>query len=127
MKKTILLLGALALAAVSQARTWTSADGSKTFEADYVSSTADSVTILRKGRKVTFKLSFFSEEDNTWVKAEAKKAAMADADKAAAAAFAESDFGKALSKMQVFDGKKYCDHELEAAPKLFLLYFSASW
>ena len=71
--------------------------------------------------------SFFSEEDNTWVKAEAKKAAMADADKAAAAAFAESDFGKALSKMQVFDGKKYCDHELEAAPKLFLLYFSASW
>ena len=45
----------------------------------------------------------------------------------AAAAFAESDFGKALSKMQVHDGKKYCDHELETAPKFFILYFSASW
>ena len=51
----------------------------------------------------------------------------ADADKKAAAEFSESDFGKALGKMQKLDGKKFSKHELESAPKLFLLYFSASW
>ena len=40
-EKTILLLGALAVSAVSQARTWTSANGENTFEADYLSSDAN--------------------------------------------------------------------------------------
>ena len=127
MKKTILLLGALAVSAVSQARTWTSANGENTFEADYLSSDANTVTVLRNGRKVIFKIELLSKEDKTWIEAEAKKAVQADADKKAAAEFSESDFGKALGKMQKLDGKKFSKYELETAPKLFLLYFSASW
>jgi len=126
-KKTILLLGALAVSAVSQARTWTSADGGKTFEADYVSSDANTVTVLRNGKKVIFKIELLSSDDQAWIETEAKKAAQAEADKKAAAEFAESDFGKALGKMQKLNGKKFAKHELESAPKLFLLYFSASW
>ena len=127
MKKTILLLGALAVSAVSQARTWTSANGENTFEADYLSNDANTVTVLRNGKKVIFKIELLSKEDRTWIEAEAKKAVQADADKKAAAEFSKSDFGKALGKMQKLDGKKFSKHELEAAPKLFLLYFSASW
>ena len=128
MKKTILLsIATLALVGSSPARTWTSADGSKTFEGDLVSCDDTSVTVKRGFKEMTFKLELISEEDRTWAKAEAVKLAAAAENKAAAADFAESDFGKALKKLQKFDEKKFVKHELEAAPKYFLLYFSASW
>ena len=73
MKKTILLVGALAVSAVSQARTWTSANGENTFEADYLSNDANTVTVLRNGKKVIFKIELLSKEDRTWIEAEAKK------------------------------------------------------
>lgn len=128
MKKTILLsIATLVLAGSSQARTWTSADGSKTFEGDLVSCDDTSVTVKRGTKELTFKLEILSEDDQKWAKAETLKAAAAEGNKKAAAEFAESDFGKAFRKLQKFDGKKFSKFELEEAPKHFLIYFGASW
>ena len=58
-------------------RDWTSADGSKTLSAEYVSSRDGKVTIRRAGDRntLTVDLVSFSEADREWVKArEAKKA-----------------------------------------------------
>lgn len=86
-----------------------------------------SVTVKRGIKELTFKLELLSEEDQKWAKEEGAKMAAAEANKEAAAEFAESDFGKALKKLQKLDDKKFVSHELEEAPKYFLLYFSASW
>ena len=120
-------ISSLALLSSGSARTWTSADGSKTFEGEFVSSSGDSFTVKQGFNKRTFKLAILSEEDQKWAKAEGLKVAAIAENKKAAAEFAESDFGKAFGKLQKLDGKKLVKHELEAAPKYFLLYFSASW
>ncbi len=128
MKITILTtIASLMLAGLGLARTWTSADGSKTFEGDFVSCNDTSVTVKRGIKQMTFKLTLLSEEDQKWAKAEGKKVAAAAANKIAAEEFADSDLGKSFRKLQKFDGKKFTKHELEEAPKYFLLYISASW
>lgn len=128
MKKTILTtIASLMLAGLGHARIWTSADGSKTFEGDFVSCDDTSVTVKRGIKEMTFKLTLLSEKDQTWAKEEGAKVAAAEENKKAAAKFMEGDFGKALKKLKKFDGEDFADLELEAAPKYFLLYFSASW
>ncbi|MEN8773042.1 MAG: hypothetical protein ABF379_01125 [Akkermansiaceae bacterium] len=128
MKKTILTtIASLMLAGFGHARTWTSADGSKTFEGDFVSCDDTSVTVKRGIKEMTFKLDLLSEKDQKWAKGEAAKIAVAEENKKEAAEFMDGDFGKALKKLQKLDGEDFVDHDLEAAPKYFLLYFSASW
>jgi predicted peptidase len=53
-------------------RIWTSNDG-RTIEAKYLSSDASSVTLLKKGRKMTIKLSQLSEKDRLYVVNKAKE------------------------------------------------------
>jgi len=128
MKKTILsiLLPAL-LAGPGLARVWTSADGSKTFEGDFISCDGETVTVKRGIREMTFKIELLSEEDQKWAKEEVTRLEAAKADQKAAAEFAESDFGKSLKKLSKLEGGKFVDHEITEPPKFFLLYFSASW
>jgi hypothetical protein len=127
MKLTILTtIASLMLAGLGQARTWTSADGSKTFEGDFVSANDTTVTVKRGIKQMTFKLSLLSEEDQKWAKAENKRIAAAAANQIAAEEFSKSKFGKAFRKLQKFDETKFAKHELEEAPKYFLLYFAAS-
>lgn len=115
------------LAGLGHARTWTSADGSKTFEGDFVSCDDASVTVKRGIKQMTFKLALLSEKDQEWAKEEGAKIAVAEENKEEAAQFMDGEFGKALKKLQKLDGEGFVDHNLEAAPKYFLLYFSASW
>lgn len=115
------------LAGLGHARTWTSADGSKTFEGDFVSCDDTSVTVKRGIKEMTFKLDLLSEKDQKWAKEEGAKIAAAEENKKEAAEFMNGDFGKALKKLQKLDGEDFVNHDLEAAPKYFLLYFSASW
>jgi hypothetical protein len=117
----------LLIAGSSWARTWTSADGSKTFEGDYLSSSSDSVTVLKKGSKLTFKLDLLSEQDQEYVKTMVANEANQEANEEAAANFKVSDLGKAFKKLQKFDGKRFSKTELETVPEYFILYFSASW
>ena len=74
MKKLTLSTVALALCASPLlARTWTGADGSQAFEAEYKSYDAEAgtVTVLKGAKKISFSLDKLSEEDKEWVKAEA--------------------------------------------------------
>ncbi len=66
------------LTGLGQARTWTSADGSKTFEGDLVSCDDNSVTVRRGIKQMTFKLALLSEEDQKWAKEEGAKIAAAE-------------------------------------------------
>lgn len=128
MNNTIITsIAALALVGTSLARTWTSSDGSKTFEGEFISSTGDSFTVKQGFKENTFKLAILSEDDQKWAKAEGLKIAASAENKKAAAEFAESDFGKAFKKTHKLDGGKFAKHKLEEAPKFFLLYIAASW
>ena len=128
MKKTLSFsILALFLAGSSYARTWTSSDGAKTFEGDFVSADADTVTVSKNGRNLTFKLALLSEADQEWTKEAVKAAAAEEANAAAAEEFPKSDLGKFLKDIQKFDGKKYQKTALEGAPEYFVLYYSASW
>ena len=128
MKKTILTSSlALALVTTGFARTWTSADGSQTFEGDFVSSDDTTVTVKKGFKPMTFKLAILSEADRNWIKEAAEKQASAKDNVAAAEEFAKSDFGKALKKVKKLDGKRFSKSEIAGAPEYFILYYSASW
>ncbi|QTN31315.1 hypothetical protein HZ994_02885 [Akkermansiaceae bacterium] len=65
---THLLLAASLLAA--ETRTWTNPDGTKSFEAEFVSRGKDTVSLLRSdGRKLEIKLTLLHHEDQRWVNA----------------------------------------------------------
>lgn len=127
-KKSSITIGLSTLLTIAaSARTWTSADGAKTFEADFLSNKGEEVTVLKNGRNVTFTLDKLSEADVAWVAKEAEKKAAEAASKAAVEAFAESDFGKAFKKLQKLEGKRLKKYSMETIPEYFILYLSASW
>lgn len=132
--KYLLAAGLAAALGIGQlpARTWTSADGSKTFEGTLVSYDKDSdkVTVtLRNGKTLTFGADKLSEADKTFL-AEQAQAAPAGGGEDLAAALKEQKVGGKLLKpgvLQKLDGKKFADFELTKAPQYYLVYFSASW
>ena len=66
--KTLISIMILALTTGVSARTWTSADGSKTIEAELVSKSGDTITIrLQDGRTMTVKPSVFSQADQQYI------------------------------------------------------------
>lgn len=70
MKPLLLLFLALTVASPAFARKWTSRDGKTTIEAEFISATPDSVTILRSdNRKFTIPLTKLSEGDVNYLKA----------------------------------------------------------
>lgn len=117
----------LLLTGFGHARTWTSADGNKVFEADFISSDDTSVTVKRRDKQMTFKLTLLSEADQNWINKKESTTVIAEKNEKSAAGFLESDFGRAFTKLKKFDGEKFDAHNIQAVPKYFLLYFSASW
>ena len=66
--KTWISIILLALATGVSARPWTSADGSKTIEAELVSKTADTITIrMQDGRTMIVKPGVFSQADQQYI------------------------------------------------------------
>ncbi len=103
------------------ARTWTSADGKSHFQGEYISSTENTVTVIKNGRKRTFKLSLISEADRTWIKKEASKTNNNG-----------SIRGQRLSKKLkgktvLFIGGKFLKHDTKKNPDYYFVYYSASW
>ncbi len=126
MKKTLTLTIAAAMMVGSlHARTWTSAEGNKTFKGDYVSHTDEFVTVTKGFKKVRFKISMLSEADRKWLdekKAEASKEPEPKSN---------DELGKIgekiADKLSVLDGDKFKDHTLSGKPEYYLIYFTASW
>ena len=133
-----ILLFAASLALVGQgplaARTWTSADGSQTFEGELrdLSETAKTVTVLMEGGKLrTFKISLLSEEDRNFLKKEGHKILLAASDgEGGDNAPQGNKIGKNLVKEGVLskiEGENFVGHKLTKTPDYYIVYFSASW
>ena len=56
-----------ALNAVAEVRTWTSTDGTKTFEAEFKGIKGDEVTVIRGGVERVFSMKVLSEADQKWL------------------------------------------------------------
>jgi hypothetical protein len=127
---TAIATTAFAILALSglQARTWTSADGSKTFAGDFESydEATKKVTVTKNGRPMTFALTIISEDDQAWVQEQPSKQDL-EAEAAAAAEFGESEAGKALAKTKILQDGSFADFAWETPPKYFILYYSGSW
>ena len=129
--KTLLAVGLCASlgAGALSARTWTSSDGTKTFEADFKSFDKEATkvnVIMKNGRTMTFGLDKLSEDDRIWIEeqpSEQDKAAEAEALKE----FDDSELGKALKDLKILEGRRFIKHKLETPPEYYILYFSASW
>lgn len=123
------LLTACLLASLTwaPARTWTSADGERTFEGDLkkFDGTTGEVTVFVDGRNLVFDQSKLSEADRTYL-----SEWQAEEEKPDAEAMLEGQkIGKELTDrvLSRLDGKKFKKASLEKKPEYYLLYFSASW
>lgn len=77
---------ALAMFTDSDGRKWTSQDGLKTIEAEFVQAQGDSVTLLSRGKEVTFALRKLSSGDRQWISQELERIEGVKAEKEAEAA-----------------------------------------
>lgn len=116
------------LSASAEPRTWTSADGSKTFEgtARSFDPTRGIVSVVTgDGRLLTFPSDKLSTADREWLKTwnpDAGPSATGGPDTG-------SEVGRkvAKAKLQRLDGERYRKAELEKTPEFYLFYYSASW
>ena len=130
MKKSILFAALLALAIPSlHARTWTSADGSKTFEGDLRSYNPASgeVTVLINGRATTFQESVLSEADRAFLKESGSNPAATGSDPSEALEKQKVGAQVMKAKLHRLDGERYKRAEMSKAPEYYIMYFSASW
>ncbi|MGC6426414.1 MAG: hypothetical protein ACON5H_05385 [Akkermansiaceae bacterium] len=121
----ILLLGGLFSTALADKRLWMSADYERVMEAEFLSAEGDTVTINRNGHVITFLKSRLSEEDIKWI--DELSTPLPELPEVSAEDFANSDFGKALAAAKKHQNGAYTPAALTRVPKLFLLYYSASW
>ncbi|MEM7011401.1 MAG: hypothetical protein AAF585_07950 [Verrucomicrobiota bacterium] len=132
MKKLIVSIAAIAaLITGLEARTWTSADGSKTFEGTLrsVDGAKGTVTVIMgNGSGLTFSKDKLSKEDIAYIE-EWAASQPAPGSAAAGAADTSSVIGEKLSKAKLHkvDGNRMKRAELTKAPEFYVLYFSASW
>jgi hypothetical protein len=130
MGSTLFALAGLALACGTlQARTWKSSDGSKSFDAELVEYADGKVTVkTSSGRKMTFKESVLSADDQAFLKEEAERLEKEAAAKAEAEKLATAEIPSTLDGNLVkLSGKSFKKYEPETPSKYYLLYFSASW
>ena len=128
MKKSLLALAlSFLLIASSGARTWTSSDGSRTFEGEIRSYDANTrtVSVLASGRMLTFTAEKLSEDAIAYV----KEWEVAQNAPDPSEMLASSVVGKAVlkAKLHRLDGKRFKSAEMEKAPEYYILYYSASW
>ena len=117
-----------------QARTWTSVDGLKTFEAEYKSynQEANEVTVLRKYKKLKFSMDVLSQVDRDWVNVKVEQAVLAEVAANAPGIedqLAAQPVGAKLNNRTLvrLDGKRFKKAEMEKVPEYYLLYYTASW
>lgn len=123
------------------ARTWTSADGTKTFEGEFRSFDAATGKVsvnLPNGTTTVFTADKLSAADQQWLKEQpAPSAAIGSGPATGGGAAAAGDvagqlaaqkIGSKLAKTLVkLSGRSYKRYQLEKAPEYYIAYFSASW
>jgi len=134
MKTFTTILALTCLLTSAHAREWTSADGSKTFPADFISYNTDTKTVaVMKGfKKASFKADMLSEADQTWLTTQAAKKST---DQEKSKDTAKTSSGKNIIGDQIdkgilskLSGKRFKRYTLEGPmPEYYLIHFSASW
>jgi len=105
------------------ARTWKSADGTRTLEGElgsYDANTGNVVLILDSGHEVRFTLDKLSQPDREFL-AQKKGASEPPPADSLTASFRKEGV------LKILKNGAFAPCKLEGAPKFFLLYFSASW
>jgi hypothetical protein len=125
------LIGAL-ISCPLYARTWKSADGTKSFEGtlrSYDKNRGTVSVVTNEGKLLNFNQSFLSGEDREFlVSQEAAKSTPAQpAD--FTAELEKTKVGKQVSdaKLKLVEKKGFASAKLAKAPEFYILYFSASW
>ncbi|WP_156817127.1 hypothetical protein [Rubritalea marina] len=128
---TITALSLAIMGSNLNARTWTSSDGSRTFEGQFKSYHEESgmVTVTKGYKKLSFPLTKLSLEDRQWIRLESQKETTAEDSASVKEQLAEQTIGKNLKPgiLEKLDGNRFVRAELDKAPEYYLLYFSASW
>ncbi len=137
MKNTIcIILAASGLSLIAlQARTWTSADGSKTFEGNLKSydKAAGVAKVLKGIREVSFKVEMLSEADREWLQSQTPEAKAnkdaADMEQAVLEELENQVIGSKIKKgvLSVLEDDGFVDHTMTYAPEYYVVYYSASW
>jgi len=134
MKKKLLIGASLAvLTGALEARTWTSADGSQTFEGELRSYDAKRgmVSVIRpNGVLQTFSQTKLSNEDIEFLKEQANsEPAHSSAGRDPAEMLADQKLGSQVVKATLhrLDGRRFRRAEIDKAPEYYILYYSASW
>ena len=127
MKLSTLMLTVILLTQHSEARTWTSADGEKTFEGEYISSTSKSVTLIKGKRKTSIRISRLSTADQAWINQEQLRDT-SPLKKKSAQPISKQVVGKRLIN-QTFRAteKRFVTQNITKSPQYYFLYYSASW
>lgn len=126
---SLILSVVVACCGLTSARTWTSADGSKSFEADFVKEEEGKITIKRSNGKIqTFSMDKVSLADQQWVddqkdKALTKEIASRKSDERKNNPIPKELYGN-LVKLNKKSFKRY---KTELFPEYYILYYSASW
>ena len=136
MKKRYILAAALASLlglGTLTARTWTSADGKKTFKGELkaLDKAAGKITVLLStGKTVSFSTELLSDADKEFIRENEAAIEKVGGEAEAEDALNEQKIGKGLAKEGVLSklaGEKFAGHKLEKAPEYYIVYFSASW
>ncbi len=129
MKQFLFFLSSLSLLATAQARTWTSADGTKNFFGIYLRSDDTSVTVSMEGKEATFKLTLLSEPDRTWAKTEEKRLTDAEQKATPEKPTLETQYiGKKLKgKTSNIQMDRFSPMDTPKVPDYYFFYYSASW
>tara|TARA_R110002096_G_scaffold173997_13_gene349654 strand:+ start:493 stop:888 length:396 start_codon:yes stop_codon:yes gene_type:complete len=131
MKISFLIATLLAMwSAGLHARTWTSADGTKTFEAElrsYHVASGTVAVVTDKGVLMKFPASKLSEADNAYLKEQnaLKPAPSEDPAEMLSSQAVGEEVLKA--KLHRLEGKRFRRAEIDKAPEYYILYYSASW
>lgn len=117
---------------VCSARTWTSADGSKTFEGEFRSynPTTGEVAVVMNGTLVKFNKDVLSEADIKFVgEAQQSKSSNSSPQEAILEELAKQKVGAVVAKAKLhrLEGKRFTKAAIEQVPEYYLLYYSASW
>ena len=119
--------------ATASARTWTSADGGKTFEGDLSSYDTKTkiVEVMKGGVKLSFTVDKLSELDQEWLLKnaadEAEKAKETAAQESRDEARSSSPILKKLKGVKRFTEGRMKRAEIGNEVEFILLYYSASW
>jgi hypothetical protein len=126
MKRLLILTALFAVITIGPltARTWTSSDGTRTFEGEFRSfdPSTGTVSVVIGGTLRKFHRDLLSPEDREFIAGiSAPKDSTADLEKTRMG----SIFAKA--KLHRIEGKKFAEVKIEKVPEYYILYYSASW